>query len=416
VTGVRRAFVVALGSTIGLAGMVACNAVLGIEDVRSRRDRDGNAESGPGEGGPDRANVLQTALGDGHSCARRPEGDVRCWGDDAQGQNGAGSPADGGFSNAPRPVATIEDAVHLASGRNHACVVRRAGGVACWGYNFDGQLGDPTALTQSNMPVAVAGLSRAMLVAAGGNFTCALRSNGSVVCWGGNGSGQLGNGKQTASPIPVGVGALSGVTTIAAGQAHACAVKSDGAVWCWGDGRNGQLGSGGVAVSPDPILVDNLPPAAQVACGERSTCALTRQGEVYCWGANELGQLGTGAANPTPNPAPIVVSNLADVTAIAAGRNHACALQRAGSVSCWGSGGAGQLGDGVTRADAGGAQPSVVGVRGLDNAIGVGAGGSHSCAALGDGRISCWGANGLGELGNGGTSGELVPSPVIGYP
>jgi alpha-tubulin suppressor-like RCC1 family protein len=413
---VRRAFVVALASNTALAGLTACNAILGVDDVRVRASGDGSTEGGAAEGGPDRPNPFQTSLGDGHSCARKTEGEVRCWGDDVQGQNGAGASADGGFSTSPRPVASIDDAIHLASGRNHACVVRRAGGVACWGYNFDGQLGNTGAPSQTNTPVAVMGVTRASLVAGGGNFSCAVRANGAVACWGGNGSGQLGNGKQTASPIPVAAGSLSDVTAIAAGQAHACAVKSDGAVWCWGDGRNGQLGSGGSSASPDPVLVDNLPPASQVACGERSTCALTRQGEVYCWGANELGQLGTGATNATPNPAPIVVSNLAEVTAIAGGRNHTCALRSAGGVACWGSGASGQLGDGAARTDAGGAQPSVVAVRGLENAIAVGAGGAHSCAALGDGRIVCWGANDRGALGNGTTNSEVVPSPVIGYP
>jgi alpha-tubulin suppressor-like RCC1 family protein len=423
VTGSARALAAVTVAGLVFAALGACNALVGVEDVKLRRVNDADVDEDDagidlGDGGPvPRPNVLQTGLGDGHTCARKQEGSVQCWGDDAQGQNGAGTIADGGFSRVPRPVVGIDDAVDLASGRNHVCVVRRGGGVSCWGYNFDGQLGNPEAMTQSATPVAVVNVTRAQMVAAGGNFSCALRSTGTIVCWGGNGSGQLGNGTQDASGTPVAVAGVSGAVAVTAGQAHACAVKSEGSVVCWGDGRNGQLGGGTPKSSLDPVTVDGLPPAKQVVAGERSSCALTVSGAVYCWGANELGQLGTGASNANPNPAPVVVANLDDATALSAGRNHVCALRQTGGVMCWGAAAGGQLGDGVDRGDGGAAaQPSVVYVKNVSGAVSVGTGVAHSCAAGTNGQISCWGANGRGALGDGTTQNALMPTRVTGYP
>ncbi len=422
--GLRRAVVLGLLAACTVTSLVACNAILGVEDVRLKRDRDGedidepdSFEPLPEDDGdaPQRPNVFQVALGEQHSCARKPSGTVRCWGSDVQGQTGTGGPADGGLVTEPTDVDGITDAVDIASGSNHTCVARESGKVTCWGYNLDGQLGNGESANRRPSPVDVTGMTGAFAVAAGGNFSCALRGGGSVACWGGNGSGQLGRGDDSPSTTPVAVPGLSDVVAISAGQAHVCVVKDSGSVACWGDGANGQLGSGQPTSSASPVAVDNLPAAVMVASAERSTCALTRTGSVLCWGANEVGQLGNGAPSSNPNPAPIVVSNLTDATALWAGRRHACAVRKSGAVVCWGAGSRGQLGDGQSRGDAG-AQPSFVSVSGITNAIGVGAGGEHSCAPTKTNAVLCWGANDRGQLGNGTTTGELSPVAAKGYP
>jgi hypothetical protein len=254
-------------------------------------------------------------------------------------------------------------------------------------------------------------------VAAGGNFSCAIRGGGAVACWGGNNAGQLGNGTENASPTPVSVIDLKDAISISAGALHACAVKKDGSAVCWGNGINGQLGNGGQARSPKPVTVSNLPPSTRIAAGERSTCALTREGKVYCWGANDYGQLGNGQANTAANPSPIVVVNLDDAKAIWTSRNHVCAARKNGTVACWGQGNRGQLGDGQQRPDASTAQATFVSASGVTQAIGVGAGGGHSCATTQANTIFCWGANDRGQLGNPtAATTELSPVPVTGYP
>jgi len=419
VTGILVGFVV--------SGLIACNAILGVQDVSlAKKDGGGEEDLDTGDGtiidddsgpvGPSRPNVFQAALGDQHSCARKPAGTVRCWGDDTQGQTGAGVTSDGGVIALPVDVAGVSDAIDIAAGRNHTCIARKSGTVSCWGYNLDGQLGNGESANRHSTPVDVKNLSGAVAVAAGGNFSCALRNGGTVACWGGNGSGQLGKGDESPALTPVAVVDLTGVTAISAGQAHACAVKTDGSVACWGDGLNGQLGSGKPESKSSPVVVGSLPEASMVSAGERSTCALTKTGSVYCWGANELGQLGSGATNATANPSPIVVANLTDAATIWSGRNHTCAVRKSGAVVCWGSGSRGQLGDGQPRVDGGGPTPQLVQVSGIQSAIGVGAGGDHTCAPTRTNAIVCWGDNDRGQLGNGTQKSELSPVSVTGYP
>lgn len=420
----RFALACAATLTFGAATMLACNALVGIQDVKLKRDGAGGDEDDPF---PDEdadvetdsstpvENILEVALGEQHSCARKPEGNVRCWGDDRNGQNGAGASVDGGLRNEPVDVTDIAGATDIATGFKHTCVVIPPGKVKCWGFNNDGQLGNGQTNTSSSTPVEALVISDAVSLGAGSNFTCAARRAGGVACWGANNAGQLGTGTNNPSPAPISIMNFRDVASVAAGQLHACAVKRDGSVFCWGEGTNGQLGNGGTTGSFAPVQA-SVGPASQLAATERSTCALTRDSRVFCWGANEVGQLGNGAANSSPNPSPVAVSNLNDAIAIAAGKNHVCAARRAGTVVCWGAGSAGQLGDGQSRPDAATATANFVTVSSITNAIGVGAGAFHSCAPTKIGGIQCWGANDRGQLGNRAQIPELSPVSVVGYP
>jgi alpha-tubulin suppressor-like RCC1 family protein len=420
-----RLLLTALAGAFTVSSIVACNAILGIKDVTLKGDggdeQDGSdVDPGVGEPRPDssvppRPNVLQTALGAAHSCARKPEGTVRCWGDDMQGQTGQGKLVAEGFLSTPSDVAGITDAVDIAAGRSHTCVARKSGKVSCWGFNLDGQLGNGETANRKAAPVEVVGLTGAVAVAAGGNFSCALRRGGSVACWGGNGAGQLGKGDDSPSAAPVLVPGLSDVVGIAAGLTHACAVKNTGAVLCWGEGASGQLGKGQLGSSATPVAVANLTDAEKIAAGERSTCAITKTGAVLCWGANDVGQLGNGASTTDPTLSPVAVTNLSDASSVMVGRAHVCAARKTGAVVCWGAGARGQLGDGVTRSG-GEAQATFVSASGIQDAIGITAGADHSCAPATTNQIMCWGANERGQLGNSSTADQSSPVAVSGYP
>lgn len=410
------------------AAMLACNAIVGVEDVSLRKppkpvDDGGeelpDADVEPSDAGTDaaRPNVLEVALGELHSCARKPDGTVKCWGDDVQGQTGTGG-VDGGFLRTPTAVSGLADAVQLAAGGKHACVVRQDGKVSCWGLNLDGQLGNGQTNARATSPVDVGNLTDAVTVSAGSNFTCAIRATGAVVCWGAGLSGQLGSGTNTTRPSPGPVTNLNDAQALATGESHACAVRSGGRVVCWGDGVNGQLGTGTTAPSNVPVIVPGLDGIVHIAAGGRTTCALRSSGQVYCWGANDRGQLGSGVANTLANPSPVLVTGIDDALAIAVGTNHACAARKSGGVACWGAGGAGQLGDGTVKADAATATPSPVTVQGLaTGATGVGAGGEHTCATLKSGSIACWGSNLRGQIGiPSAVSPQPAPQNVSGYP
>jgi hypothetical protein len=423
---VRSAFTLCVAAAGVSSATAACNAIVGVTEVRLREDGGGVPPDGEDPDGgaelpdaepPPRENLLEVALGQLHTCARRPEGTVRCWGDDTHGQTGSGAPpADGGLTS-PREVQGIDDAIAIASGKSHTCVAHETGAVSCWGFNLDGQLGNGQSNNKSAEPVSVQNLSNVIALAAGGNFSCALRRAGTVSCWGGNGTGQLGDGTRASRSTPAPVSNLTDAVDISAGEAHACAVRRGGTVACWGDGFNGQLGTGSAPAESDvPAEVPSLGDVLAVTAAERSTCALRRGGNVFCWGANERGQLGSGSANTTPNPSPIVVSGLDDAVAVFAGASHACALRETGGVVCWGGGASGQLGDGMIREDASSSTPSPVAVSGITNAIGIGTGGNHSCAPTGIGAIVCWGANERGQLGDGTRDRQFSPSPVLNYP
>jgi alpha-tubulin suppressor-like RCC1 family protein len=237
---------------------------------------------------------------------------VMCWGSNASGQLGAQI-----AGPAPSPVYAIGGtAIAVAAGGTHSCVLLSHGAVECWGDNRQGQLGMDYPLPQSTYnPRPVAGLqSGVTAIAAGDYFTCALTSAGGVMCWGRGFDGTLGNNSVVDSFKPVQVEGLeSGVTAISAGGYHACALKTDASLVCWGSNLDGQLGDGTTTSRLVPTPVTGLPPVTAVAAGTIHTCALTVPGPVYCWGNNDTGGLGRttpryddlGQHVPQPNPTPV---------------------------------------------------------------------------------------------------------------
>ncbi len=338
----------------------------------------------------------------------------------------------------------------------HACLLTSAGGVQCWGYNRDAELGDGSMMHSTCNgydcalgPGPVAGLgSGASAVAAGSNHVCAVTASGGVKCWGFGGSGQLGTGSQ-AQPLclggeacattPVDVQGFGGSGTIAkavaAGGQNSCALTAGGGVWCWGQNYSGQLGDGlmvhsscgGEDCSLVPVAVSGLASGvAAISVGGGHACALTTGGGVKCWGDNTYGALGDGTT--TNRWAPVDVSGLTSgVVAIAAGGAHTCAVTTSGGVLCWGSNGDGELGVGSqSHSSCSGEDCSLLPlpVPSLPSGVTtVAAGDSDTCVLTTGGGVKCWGWNGYGcELGDGmvthshcgGEDCSLVPVDVSG--
>jgi alpha-tubulin suppressor-like RCC1 family protein len=364
--------------------------------------------------------VSAITMGAFHACAL-VSGAVYCWGYGSDGQLGIGS-AVPNAQTVPLGVVGSMTVKAIAGGGNHTCALLVAGNVACWGDNANGDVGDTSLVsgTQANSPVPVssaisvsgpdggsAPLVNAVAIAAGSGHTCAVLGTGSIVCWGLNGNGQLGNGTTTSSTRPVAVAAVAtGATAVSAGNEHTCAIVA-GKLECWGANGNGELGVAASTIDETPVMlgVD----ATAVACGDAFTCAILPGGSVDCWGFGLFGTLGNGGAGlvvvqSTPTP----VSNLTGATALAVGNQHGCALSPAG-LECWGSDGFGQLADGF---------PSQYGspapVPGVAGATAIAGGlGQHACAITSDGGVECWGLNSNGQLGTGAVSGSSsTPVPV----
>jgi alpha-tubulin suppressor-like RCC1 family protein len=250
-------------------------------------------------------------------------------------------------SMGPTPVSGLTGEVTaVATGAGFQCVLFASGGVACWGNNMYGALGDGTN-TDRLTPTPVCGLdSGVRAITAGGASACALTEAGGVLCWGRNWEGQLGIGAtgDTRVPTPV-VGLDSGVSAITAGDWHACALLDTGAVRCWGRGTSGQLGDESRVYRFSPVAVTGQSAQAiAIGAGGEHTCALTRGGTIECWGFNIAGELGDGTT--VTRTTPVAVTGLAGkATALALGRRHTCALLESGSVQCWGANVWGQLGN-----------------------------------------------------------------------
>ena len=291
-----------------------------------------------------------------------------------------------GTNEAPSAPINNLPPIAVSAGNMHACAVVSDGTVWCWGDTTDGKLGKlPSAISCNGAspcaadphPLQVPGvggtgvLSGAIAVAAGGNFSCALLSNGNVVCWGNNFSGQLGQNNNTAVSVPVlvkgvgGSGTLSGVVQLVAGPAHACARLASGAIDCWGDNTFGQVGSGVVAGGatcptgdrsacfsvPTPVVLYGggaLSGTLLVAAGSTGSqsCAIRGDHSLVCWGYDnnyELGVVPAGAGGPEPcavgqcsSAARPVLELSANVVSVGVGSGHTCACYTDRTLSCWG--------------------------------------------------------------------------------
>ncbi|HWL87203.1 MAG TPA: hypothetical protein VNO21_15465 [Polyangiaceae bacterium] len=420
---------------------------------------------------PCEEDVVQMAAGANHVCAVLRNGSLYCWGSNTFGQLGRG--IGGAPSNQPQLVvraddgSTVGDIVDLALGRAHTCVVRSTGTMLCWGAGAHGQV-PGVGPRDDGMPLDIdlphrvdafpigccegccADALSFIAVAKGpsADHGCAIASDGRPYCWGYNQHEQLGytdggtlvpcddNGPTTATcssalfppTLPPDAGTVG---TIAVGGSFTCAIDGHGGVLCGGDDSSGQLANGHYVGVPSEFPFDavtGLPNGLAVqaiASGDISSCAVLTDGSVWCWGDNDAQQLGhargpdagdvcCGVEPCGPfvhycSPRAVRVAGLGNVASVGVGSSHACAVQKDGTVWCWGANEMSQLGS----ASAGGPMPRRV--SGVTDAIGIAVGDNHSCVWKGDGTAACWGLNDQGQLAHGITNSD-TPVPVLGLP
>jgi alpha-tubulin suppressor-like RCC1 family protein len=321
----------------------------------------------------------------------------------------------------------------------HTCALRYDGAVRCWGNGANIGLGDTNTRGDGpgemgdNLPTVDLGTGRTAAAITGGNgHTCALLDNSHVKCWGANDYGQLGRGDlatrgdgpgEMGDNLPtVALGNGRTATAITAGSAHTCALLDNGQVKCWGYGA--RLGVGDTADRGDGPgeMGDALVPAAlganriAITAGDGHTCALLDDQSVKCWGSNGAGQLGLGGTTSRGDGPGEMGDNLPAValgtgqtaTAVTGGGSYTCALLDDGQAKCWGTNGAGQLGLGGTdtRGDGAGEMGDNLPTVALGNgrtATAITAGDAQTCALLDNDHVKCWGGNGFGNLGLGDT-------------
>lgn len=350
--------------------------------------------------------------GGSHACALDTGGQAYCWGYQATGRLGVG-PVSGTYRvpTAVRHPAGVAF-TRIAAGGAHGCALDAAGQAYCWGHNAEGRLGDGTTTTR-NQPVAVqhpAGVAFTE-VTLGVEHTCALTPGGQAYCWGGNASGQVGDGTTTHRAVPAAVQQPFGVAfaTLRAGGHHTCGATAAGTVWCWGNNAYGQLGDSTTTTRTAPVQAKHPGGVALpgLAAGRTHTCGVSFGGQAWCWGRNGSGRLGDNTV--TTRTTPVAVQQGALLFAsLTGGEHHTCGLTTGGAVHCWGASSNGQVGDGTlaTRRT-----PVAVQLPAGAAFTAVSAGSVFTCAVRGGGQGYCWGDNAYGQAGDSTTVDRPAPVP-----
>ena len=333
------------------------------------------------------------------------------WGDNFVGELGNGSTTG---RDIPGTVSGLTSGVlQVSAGGDHGLAITSGGTVWAWGNNNVGQLGDGTTTTMRTTPVQLTGLSGVRQVSAGIGHSLALRSDGTVWAWGQNDHGQVGDGMVSSTPqlTPVEVTGLTGVTKIAAGWEYSLALRSDGTVWAWGRNAEGELGDGSTADSPVPVHV-GLPQATAVFAGSfaaYATSTTTAGVTLWAWGANGRGELGDGTR--VNRSLPERVTGATDIAQVAVGESFVIVLVTNGSITAWGDDEAGQLGNEPTQVPVTHPVETIAGGSGITQ---VSAGQSHVLAVTSAGGVIAWGRNSEGQLGTGTTARVVGPVHVAG--
>jgi alpha-tubulin suppressor-like RCC1 family protein len=326
-----------------------------------------------------------------HTCALTASGTTWCW-----GENGFGTLGDGSRTDRRRPAAVAATTSFSAidAGAGHNCALTAQGTAWCWGQNDEGQLGDAT-VTIRDRPVTVAGDRAFTQVSAGHAHSCALTAAGTAWCWGDNSSGQLGTGQTGGkSEVPVQVVSPVPFARIEAGYYQTCALDTAGLAWCWGQNDSGQIGDGSGEGRAAPVAVSGDRQFTDLSAGDRFVCGLSG-GEAWCWGAARAGELGPHPPSATPvrlqgtGGATHVRASMGSSTNVSA-HPYGCVL-RNGRAECWG---------GAIRAlrEAGAAPARLEPTFG---ATALAAGSDHVCVLDRRGYAYCGGGNYFGQLGDG---------------
>lgn len=360
---------------------------------------------------PDPEELLEITAGNSHTCVRKRNGNVYCWGRDDLGQ--AGQLPTATCKSSPnncvdRPTKVFAlggfpAAMQIESGDHHVCALDGAGKAYCWGYSNYGQLGIGHTGFVSE-PIAVSGGLTFTSIAAGTFGSCGTTADG-MFCWGipiADGSGS-----NTGRTTPARVYSATGLapTGVSVGYAHVCAQWVQGdyrETNCWGRDWEGQTG---VTATPFTLLGQGptgLGSTVQrVVTQSTFTCVDQPGPSVMCFGAGGNGQLGNGSSVNSSTPQPVVGAGGAlALRSVTTGQYHACALDPNGAAYCWGNGNYGQLGNGLPpNGGAGISSNRATPVVGGLTFRAIAAGERHTCGIGTNNKIYCWGSNYHGELG-----------------
>ncbi len=357
---------------------------------------------------------VDVATGFQHACALMSNGQVYCWGANSNGEVGDGKLE--AVISVPLLVNLPGKAIQIAAGGGslpmfqggHTCALMEDGTVQCWGSDALNQLGLGVNDFNDPFPQPVVGIVNAIKIATGGAHTCALKKSGDLFCWGANGEGQIGTGV-TSPSVEQPFLALSDVKDVSLGHQHTCAIRNSDGLFCWGDNYAGMLGTQAPNQHATPMKSKSLPANVdQVSLGQSHTCARVGN-ELYCWGADYQSQ--TGLGNFTTVEIPTIVT-VPDVRFIDVGNVFSGTISGdAGEVRMWGFG---PMGDTSTSQTT----PTLNGLSGVEKlSLGGGYGDEgFACALFTSKQLACWGADGMGQIGDGPDNANKSKPVAVAFP
>src|SRR3989339_1168946 len=343
---------------------------------------------------------------------RASDSRVLCWGEGSYGRQGDGSTTD---NLVPTLTSDISPYISVSTGYQHTCGIRvNDSRVLCWGESLYGRLGDGQNGVDVLNPNLTTDNSSYISVSAGYYFSCGIRANDSrVLCWGDSLYGQLGDGQTTfdmnTSTLTTDTSAYS---SISAGYQHTCGIRvNDSRVLCWGETANGRVGDGQTTTDrTSPYQTTDSSAYSSVSAGSLHTCGIrANDSRVLCWGESLYGRLGDGQ-NGVDVLNPNVTTDNSSYFSVSAGGYHSCGIRANDSrVLCWGYGLYGQVGNSGTTDNL---IPNVT--TDASSYKSASAGYYHSCGIrANDSRVLCWGYGNYGQLGDGNNTSHSVLRPNI---
>ena len=391
--------------------------------------------------------VMSIVAGDAHSVALASDGSLYSWGNGANGRLGRGSTAS---SNVP--VAVSLTLVGTPSSPNNITTAPGDGSItltwkapittynqAITGYSLQYRVIGSSIWTTTAIPGDVATYTKTGLT---NNTKYQVRLAAVTSAGTGDYSNILLSNPRpnpTITSVAPSVGPISGgqnVTIVGTGFVpkekniiqlsvsgmYSLALSSDGVVYAWGDGSSGQLGNNSTSSSSVPVAVTTAgtPMAGKtivsISAGSAHSLALASDGTVYGWGFNSSGQLGNNSTSSSSVPVAVTTAGTPmagkTIVSISAGSAHSLALASDGTAYAWGANALGQLGNGATSNSSLPVAVTMSGALSGKTIVQLSAGGAHSLALASNGTMYSWGTNTIGQLGNGATSNSSLPVAV----
>ncbi len=290
--------------------------------------------------------LAQISSGSSETCGVTQGGDAVCWG----GWPPPGIPE----TRLPTRLEGTPRLTTISVGFMSFCGLDGTGSAYCGGENSGGQLGLGYVNSYvRGGTVKAAELARFSLISNGADYACGIATDSTAYCWGSNEYGQLGTSaalsercKPTLTTVPcastpVRVSPRLHFRDLAVAYQHTCGVLTDATIMCWGDNSDGELGNGSHESSATPVRVVSDARFSSVTVGGSHTCAVATDGRGYCWGSNKFGELGVGDSRGTHDVPMAIAGDARFRTLSATGDNDTCGLTRSGSILCWGQSQAG---------------------------------------------------------------------------